>query len=314
MIWGSMKKNYKYQQFDLIKFFDFYGIDYTETGKNIGSQWIALDECPFCGIEGNHFGINQASKVYSCWGCGEKGTPYTLISTLLKIPFSEVSAIIRKFYNGDLEFIPKETGSKVVIPTHLMKLQKSGAGYLRSRKFNPFYIRDKYAVQQTSTFSVVEHEGKVSKFNHRLYIPIFMNRRLVSYTGRDYTNKQNVKYQHAFVEACVIPPSSCLYNIDTVKDRCIIVEGPTDVWRLGDETISLQGIRHTQEQVRFLAEKGLKKAVILFDAGKEEDSKKLAKILSGFIKTVQVAHLPDGDPGELSDMEAVKIKHQLLGG
>jgi len=306
------KTSYKFQEFDIFKFLDHYDIPYLEYGKNIGTQWFSLKECPFCGGGGNHFGVNIQSKGWSCWICGEKGTAPKLVMELLKIEYPEAMDIIKEFYDGDLEFIIKETGDEVIMPSGVIELSKSGGDYLRSRNFNPVYLRDKYKLKQTSSRSLLEHSGQKSDFRYRIIIPIYMNRKLVSYTGRDYTEKSEIRYKHVFIEACIVPPSSCLYNIDTVKDKCIIVEGITDVWRLGDGTISLQGIKHTKEQIRYIIDKKLKKVVILFDSGKEEESTKLAKILSSFIPKVQVAHLPKGDPGELSDMEAVKIKYELL--
>ena len=308
------KTSYKFQQFDIFKFLDKYDISYTEFGKNIGSQWFALEECPFCHGSGNHFGINIQSKGYSCWICGEKGSPPNLVKELLKVSYGEALSIINEFYDGELEFDIKETGENVIMPSGVIELSKSGGDYLKSRNFNPIYLRDKYKLQQTSGHSMLNHEGQKSDFKYRIIIPMFMNRKLVSYTGRDYTGMSDVRYKHVFIQACIIPPSSCLYNIDSVKDRCIIVEGPTDVWRLGDGVISLQGIKYTKEQLGYIFDKGLKKVVILFDSGKEEEARKLAKILSSLIPVVQVAFLPEGDPGELSDMEAIKIKRQLLGG
>lgn len=302
----------KYQEFDIFKFLDHYNIPYIEHGKNIGNSWFALETCPFCDGGGNHFGINLQSKGYSCFICGEKGTPPNLVKELLRVSYGEALGIIKEFFNGELEFDIKETGSKVILPSGIIELSKSGGDYLKSRSFDPIYLRDKYKLQQTSGHSVLKHEGHKSDFKYRIIIPIYMNKQLVSFTGRDYTGQSAVRYKHVFIEACIIPPSSCLYNIDSVKDKCILVEGPTDAWRLGDGAVSLQGIRHTKEQIRYLTDKNLKKVVILFDSGKEEEATKLAKILSSLIPVVQVAFLPDGDPGELSDIEAVKIKHQLL--
>lgn len=306
-------KTSQFEQFDLFKFMDAYHIGYSEHTKNVGNSWVGLDECPFCGITGNHIGINIQSKGYFCWGCGNKGSLFSLIKELLNINGSETFSIINEFFNGDLEFVIKETGDSVILPSNVMDLMKSGGDYLKSRGYNPVYIRDKFQVKQTSHQSTLSHQDKKSDFKNRLIIPIYMNRKLVSYTGRDYTGIGEPKYKHVFIEACIVPPSSCLYNIDTVKDKCIIVEGPLDVWRMGDGVISLQGIETTKEQIRRLAEYGIKKAVILFDSGKEEKAKKLAKILSSVIKLVQVASLPRGDPGELGDLEALQIKHQLLG-
>ena len=135
---------------------------------------------------------------------------------------------------------------------------------------------------------------------------------LVSYTARDFTGKREPKYKHPFLEATIIPPSSCIYNIDTVKDKCIILEGGTDVWRMGDETISLQGIETTKEQVRYLSEAGIKKAVIMFDSGKDDKARKLGYALSSVIPEIKIASLDSGDPGELSEEDAIKIKHELL--
>ncbi len=306
------KNSYKFEGFDIFKFLDHYNIPYTEYGKNIGNSWFALEECPFCQGGGNHFGINIQSKGYSCFICGEKGAPPNLVKELLRVSYGEALGIIKEFFNGDLEFDIKETGDKVIFPSGVIPLAKSGGDYLRSRNFDPIYIRDKYQVQQTSGHSILNHAGHKSDFKYRLILPIYMNRKLVSYTGRDYTGLTDIRYKHVFIEACIIPPSSCLYNMDTVKDKCIIVEGITDVWRMGDGVISLQGIKYTKEQIRYLVDKDLKKVVILFDSGKEDEARKLAKILSSLIPVVQVAHLPEGDPGELSDIEAVKIKHQLL--
>jgi hypothetical protein len=102
--------------------------------------------------------------------------------------------------------------------------------------------------------------------------------------------------------------------MDTVKDRCIVLEGPTDVWRMGDECVSIQGIEYTKKQVRYLVEMNLEKVVIMFDAGKEEKAEEFAEELYQFIPVVKVAKMEFGDPGELSPSEAVKIKNQLLRG
>ena len=307
-------KNFQFEQLDILKLFDFYHIEYTEHGKNVGSGWVGLKVCPICGITGNHLGINIQSEYWHCWGCGGKGNPVNLIKEILKININETLEIIKKFYNGALEFNIKETGDKVILPSNVTELCQSGGDYLKSRGFNPIYIRDKYQVQQTGMSSKVSLGEITSDFSYRIIIPIWMNRKLVSYTGRDYTGLREPKYKHSFIEACIIPPSSCIYGIDFVKDKAIIVEGPTDVWRMGDGTISLQGIQWTREQLVYLSEKNLKKAVVLYDSGKEEEATKLANILTGFIPVVQVAYLEEDDPGNLSDIEALKIKYQLIGG
>jgi hypothetical protein len=139
-----------------------------------------------------------------------------------------------------------------------------------------------------------------------------MYRKLVSYTARDYTERRDPRYQHPFLEACIIPPSSAVYNIDTVKDKCIIFEGPTDVWRWGAGTVSIQGIEYTKEQLRFLVEKDIEQCWIGFDAGKEDKAEKLGAQLEPFFPQVNILSFKHGDPAEVSTENALKIKHHLF--
>ncbi len=306
------KNNTKFQEFDVEKFLEYYNISHKKSGKNVGLNWIGIEECPFCGLSGYHFAINEQSSGFHCWGCGEKGSIIKYIKVLLRCNTGKAFSILKQFWNPELEFHIRETGKEVILPSGLKKVDKYGKQYLANRGFDPEYIIEKYKLKQTGAGSFLNHKGTRSDFQYRLFIPIYMFRELVSYTGRDYTKKREPRYQHPFLEACIVPPSSCIYNIDTVKDRFIALEGPTDVWRMGDETISLQGIETTKEQIRYLTELNIKKAVIMFDSGKEDKARKLGYALKSVVPDVKIASLDSGDPGELSDEEAVKIKQELL--
>lgn len=306
------KTTYKYSDFDVKAFLDEYDISYKTSGKNIGSMWIGLAECPFCGVGGNHFGVNLQSKSAHCWGCGEHPNALKWVQQVLDISYSEACIIINRYSTETENLVEiRQTGNKVVLPTNMIEVNYKGLEYLESRGFGQDTI-DKYKLRQCLAFSKVVIGDQKSDFSWRIFIPIYMRRELVSYTARDYTGQREPRYKHPFLEACKIPASSTIYNMDTVKDKCIILEGPTDVWRMGDECISLQGIKYTKEQIRYLSEMKLKKAVVMFDAGKEEEATELAKTLSLFVRKVLVASLPFGDPAELPSSEAVKIKYQLL--
>lgn len=310
---GRVNKTiYKFADFDVVAFLDEYDINYKRSGKNIGTMWIGLEECPFCGVGGGHFGINLQSKSAHCWGCGERALAVKWVQQLLEVSYRDALIVIQKFLSDDIILDIRETGTETLIPTDLKPIGDNAIDYLLSRKFDPDQIVKKFRIQECGTTSVLKLKEQKSDFRWRVFIPIYMRRKLVSYTARDYTGKREPRYRHPFLEACEIPASSTIYNMDTVKDKCIIVEGPTDVWRMGDGCISLQGIEYTKEQLRYLSEMKLKKAVIMFDSGKEEQATKLARDLSIFVSKVQVAYLPSGDPGELSDSEAVKIKYELL--
>lgn len=305
----------KLKDFDLLAFLNDYEIDYRQSAKNVGTGWIGLSECPFCGAPGYHFGINLRSKGYSCWVCHTetKGGVPTLISALLDIPRKSTIEIIQKYSTKFLDFKTRETGQKVILPSKLKPISEMGLQYLKKRNFNENII-EKYHLQDTGIFSKMKVQDFEQDFKFRIFIPIIMNHEIVSYTARDYTEEQEPKYQHPVLEAVKIAPSSCIYNIDTVKDRMLILEGPTDVWRMQEEAVSMQGIKITKEQIRCIAERNLKKVVILFDEHAEEAAKTLSRQLSGLVDNISVAFLSEGDPAELSEIDAIKIKRNLLYG
>lgn len=308
------KKSTKFQDFDLITFLEDYEIPYKEQVKNVGTGWVGLSECPFCGAGGYHFGVNIQSKGFSCWVCGEnKGGLPRLISGILDIPRKEVSPIIKKYGAEILDFKLRETRERVILPSNIEPLKKHAKNYLNKRNFDNLIIKN-YNLQETGTFSTLKiPETQIEQdFKFRIFIPIIMNGELVSFTTRDYTEEQSPKYKHPVLEAVRIPPSSCLYNIDSVKKRAVILEGPTDVWRMGQATTSIQGKILTKEQIRMLAEKRLERLVILFDENAEEQASAAARQLSGLADDIRIAQLDHGDPGELSTVEAIRTKRELL--
>lgn len=294
--------------FDIKEFMYKYGVDYKEHGKNIGVGWIGVRECPFCGGDGYHFGIKQGG--FSCWKCGVKGNATKFVKQVLNVSWAEAIAITGSLQTDEEEF-ERVVGNKVILPSNMIDVNEKGLEYLESRGFGQETV-EKYQLKQCIAFSKVVVDDMKSDFAWRIFIPIYMRKQLVSYTARDYTGQREPRYKHPFLEACIIPASSTIYNMDTVKDRCIVLEGPTDVWRMGDECVSLQGIEYTKRQVRYLVEMNLEKVVIMFDTGKEDKAEDLAGELCPFIPVVRVAKMEFGDPGELSPMEAVKIKCKLL--
>ena len=59
-----------------------------------------------------------------------------------------------------------------------------------------------------------------------------------------------------------MPPTQCLYNIDNVKKgRVVIVEGVTDVWRIGNGAIALGTNKINDFQILQLIKKDIKKFI-----------------------------------------------------
>ena len=311
----AVKKKYTdWSEFDIIAFLDDNYIDYQTAGKNIGQGHIGLENCPFCDAGGCHFGIRMSSNVGSCWVCGESGAAPKIVQAITNLAWGEVFKILRLNLNED-RWIPESPtpGDDVIFPSGITKVNRSAEEYLWSRDFDYEFIARKYKVKCTESNSYLEIEGHKWNFSRRVIIPIIMENMTVAYTGRSYIGK-DPKYFNSPTEACIIPPASCIYNIDTVKEIGILVEGLTDVWRMGDESASMQGVKYTDEQIHYIGKKNLKKAFVLFDPGADEAAKKLCKALGSVVPEVHKITLNgDADPGELTAPEAMHLKYELLG-
>ena len=146
-------------------------------------------------------------------------------------------------------------------------------------------------------------------FKYRLVIPVVEKGRIVTYVGRDITEKSKLKYKNLKEELSVKPAKECVYNIDAVCDTAIIAEGIFDVWRLKYNAVAMLGLVFTRKQVRMLAEK-LKKAFICFDNEPvaKESAMALGEELSMAGVDVYVVLIDKKDPDCLSESEAEEIR------
>jgi len=176
--------------------------------------------------------------------------------------------------------------------------------YLASRNFDPEYIFNKYQLRCN---------GPLGNFNLRLIIPFYERKRLVTFTTRDVTGKARIPYIHCSKFKSILHPKDTLYNIDTVQDTALVLEGVTDVWRMGDGAVATMGDKFTAKQVVLL--KNLKRCFILYDTEDEaqENAERLAYNLSVTVPDVHVLGLEEGDPADISPEDAKSIRKEIFG-
>lgn len=293
-----------FSSFDIFQYLDTKTIPYLESGKNISSgRWIGIN-CPFCDDPSNHLGINLQSKNFSCFKCGMKGNIILLIQEISQVPIQKAFQIFYQFQDKSLSYLDKEE-----IPTNYgMSLpkgcSKNFAGiftnYLLSRNFNPQELIKEYDLYCCHT---------IGDFKFRIIAPVYYQYELITYTGRDVTGNAKSKYLHCSNEESIIPIKNTLYNIDSIKDKAIIVEGITDVWKLGKGSIATFGTQHTKKQLALLS--GIDKVYILFDAEASKEAENLANNLLCITKKVDVLYLEKGDPADMFPLEALKLKKKL---
>ena len=295
---------------DLRDFFDEYNIEYWTTGKNVSDGWVNV-QCPFCDDSSNHCGIRKNDLRINCWKCGGHRF-FNLITTLTGISFNEAKSLrlslSRAGFDPPLMTAGNGPGTHVIYPPEsTIHFPKPHKEYLRSRGFPPLKTIRKYKLRAVHT---------IGKYKFRIIIPIFMDRKLVSFTSRDITDQQEPKYFHLEKKKSIVDPKNAIYNYDTVTPNtdAILVEGPIDVWKMGDGAISIFGVHHTERQLILLKRKKIRKLFLLFDNDKDgrKAAKRLSTILAPLVQVLEVVTLQKiHDPGELSTTNVEVIKDTL---
>jgi len=183
----------------------------------------------------------------------------------------------------------------------LVKLNKPARYYLEDRGFDVDYIEDKYGLQ-----SIL----KSKYYKQRIFIPIYVNGEVVSFQGRDVTDEKIAKYKNCEPEWESTSIKDTMYNMDTVTDYALVVEGVTGVWSFGDGCVCTYGTNYTKAQLNLLRK--LSSVFVLFDwtdRNAIKMSEKLCEELSMF--GVNAIHLEPvdldaADPGEMTEEDIQK--------
>lgn len=275
-------------------------VPYQTSGKNTSKGWVSL-QCFFCDDHSNHLGINLKSGGWKCLKCGKKGKFYSLVNYLERDK-KKAYQISRKFKPQPYEEVKPE-GLKLPsgIINHPMKIHVS---YLKERGFNHKILEQQYKIMYT---------GKMGKYAMRVLIPFFLDGKIVSFTARDVTGKQTLRYKDCKIKESTIPVHDTLYNFDNANEVILLVEGVTDVWRIGGSTVASCTVELTDNQKSLLAK--AKSLSIMFD-GEERAIKKakmLAKQMKAVVPCVNVIELDGGDPAKLPLKEVIEVRKLAFG-
>jgi DNA primase len=282
------------------------------TGKNTKPGWVNIS-CCYCNDQNsNHLGINIANGFYHCWRCGKKGSLEWLIAKLERCSIEKAEEITRNI-DFDLSFIRerRENVDLSDIPegnllssfsNHLPRLCRD---YLEDRNFDADQLQRTYGLR---------YGGSIGPDKYRVIVPIIMRGQAVSYTGRDITGRSPKRYKECPIEKTLVPPHQLLFNIDTVDQKIIIVEGVFDVFRIGKGSVATLTTSFTSSQVMQLLDLNLKCAFVIFDSEPTAQNKaqELASMLSVGIHHVERIELLSGDPGDLSEEDARYLRSQLF--
>lgn len=282
------------------------GVVLTQKGKHSTKGWVQM-ECPFCvGSPGYHLGYNLSGRYFHCWRCGWKPVALVL-KTMTSLPADVIWSIFKesRTRSGKNAVIYDRTKPphapvielpKEAVPGLLPRAKR----YLARRGFLPTKLERLWGLYTVGPFG---------RYKHRIIIPVTMEGRLVSFQARDYTGKAPAKY--------LAPPGNdikkTVYGWDRIADGCaIIVEGVTDVWRLGPGAVAVFGTGWKAEQRNLLST--LRKVLIAFDP--EPDAQKRAEKLGHELAMAGVGvRILEGlptDPGDLKPDEVEEVRRVFL--
>lgn len=288
----------------------------TEGHKHCRPGWVQTP-CPFCtGNPGMHLGYNLDENHFYCWRCGHH-FPDRTIAKLLHIRESDARDLIKKY--GGINKRPKATDAKVKINLHPFKfpepigeLTERHKKYLIKRNFDPDAMTLQWGLKATGAYAFLTDENKkVINYKHRIIAPVYWDGKIVTFQGRDITDHHMLKYMACPKSRETIHHKHILYGKQEYWTTTgIIVEGITDVWRLGVRACATFGIEYTPQQLRLMA-KSFKRAAVIFD-GRKGDSEELqaelkAKSLISELRFRGVDAFRvniTGDPGDMPQKEA----------
>lgn len=258
-------------------------------------------DCPHCGDNKKKMYVNSSTGVYHCWRCNESGTFYKLRKQLPEI-FVGQPVILNRLVKRERRQTRKIEG----MPPQFKKFKQiEPQMLLRHRGYK--YISNRGISDST----IFEHEiGFCSKgrFSKRIMVPVFHNKELVSYLGRDYSGKADKRVLYDTREN-VNPVAMYLYNFDEAKKyRSILVtEGWVDCLKSkqkvvgkGLGVVASFGKNLTTEQIDLLVEGEFDEIIFMWDLDAFDQQLEFASWLSEVSK-VFFTRLGEQDPGELNE-------------
>jgi len=295
--------------FDIIAYLEDINVDF-EPGKK---DWINFD-CPFCGDSNKHLGVNLSNNILNCWKCGPKGNISTIVKYYENCNFYEALEVIEKYQNTtrltDFTFYERERKKSLTIPKHFQKLiwpniPKIVLNFVNKRGFNPEIL-----FQEKELY----YGTHLGDFKFRLIIPIYQEKTLVTYIGRDVTGKSSIPYLALDETLSVYPTKELLYGYDEITpgSNMVVIEGAFDQWKLGKGSVATFGSAWTMIQITLLRYLSPRKVIVLYDS--EEIAQQQAKKLCNqiwFCEAESVMLEGVNDPGELSLEEGQEIMKEL---
>ena len=273
------------------------------------SGWIQI-HCPFCasGESGWHLGFGLKHGNFNCWRCGKKKAWDILIAVFPKRSPSDIMKIVNDNQITKTGIPKKKKLRRKTIekPPRMEAMSSAHKKYLKKENYDPDELEKIWNLQGTKHLS--------GNWSHRIIIPFYdLDENVIAYQGRILSKHGKPKYKMTENDKLPVEPDSIIYGLHKVPgDSIIIVEGCSDVWRMGPGAVATCGIDWKISQANQLRK--YKNRFIMFDPENvaQKQAEKLAKWLSFYSGHTEIIDGLSCDPGDLPQKEADDITQELL--
>lgn len=279
-------------------------VEFREQGQHhhVTSGWLNVD-CIYCSPNSNKFrlGYNIRGGYLSCWSCGSKRLSQ-FVMDLTGFSYPKVKHLLTGLVRDKLPPELKVRG-KLKIPDTVGDLLPQHVKYLRGRGFKPDKLTKLWDVKGI---------GRTSHLGWRIFIPIYFQGEIVSWTTRAIGANATLRYRTADAADEKINHHDLLYGEDYTWNTIIVVEGPLDVWKIGPGAVCTCGTAISKAQVLRMAK--YPKRYICFDSepNAQRKAQKLSDDLSVFDgQTFNVVLESGKDPGEAKLSELKELQSLL---
>jgi DNA primase len=275
--------------------------DSKSSGKDI------MVNCPFCIFRGRKtpdreykLYITLSKDLAHCFRCDYASKASKLIPQI-----ASYGTVIERVQERDdekekdLEQLPQSVPLYTLPPGHL------ALDYIiKDRNCTVGMLLDKGA-----TYCEDYRKGDYS-FGPRIVFPFFQFGTYRGFQARTIWKNTLPKY----VGASNMKKKTLLYNYDEAfsqDEQLIVVEGPFDVVRLGNQSVAALGKSISDEQLRLIKMGQFKRIVMLLDPDAKEEGLASAEKLAVDFNTY-VGLLRDKDPAEMTKAELDDFMHTQL--
>lgn len=283
-------------------------IPFIQSGHHHCVDGWAQTHCPFCGggNEGWHLGFNLEFGNMNCWRCGKHNVFEWLQTIQPKAPTKQIlkKYSIKQHTTEKKVFVPRTRETKP--PSRSGKMVKAHHEYLQSRKFDSYLLESVWGLLGTKNLS--------KEWNWRILASLYsLEGNIVGWTGRTISEEVKQRWKTTSKKDLSEDPRKLFYGLQKAEigKSILIVEGPSDVWRLGAGAVATLGIDWTEEQAGIL--RLFKRRFIMFD--NQDIAQKKAEELANWLsplpgETILITDLKT-DPGDLPQKEANSIMKEL---